>query len=104
MYVTSPGGYKYPRALGWDLSAEDLELALEWTFDIGEVTVSYSEDSNSTRSYRVTFEVSEISTAVLPSCRGIYSILVDVDNLCFSMFIQQYMLLLLTVAETWWSW
>ncbi|CAM9800578.1 unnamed protein product [Ectocarpus sp. 6 AP-2014] len=56
VYVTSPGGYNFPRALGWDMSAEDLELALEWTFDIGEVTVSYTEDSNSTRSYRVTFE------------------------------------------------
>lgn len=71
MYVTSPGGYKYPRALGWDMSAEDLELALEWTFDMGEVAVSYAEDSNSTRSYRVTFEVSDVSNTSFPSCRGI---------------------------------
>lgn len=47
----------YPRALPWDMSAEDLELALEWTYDIGEVSVSYTEDFNSTRSYRVVFEV-----------------------------------------------
>lgn len=40
------------------MSAGELESALESTYDIGEVSVSYSEDSNSTRSYKVTFEVS----------------------------------------------
>lgn len=40
------------------MSAGELEYALESTYDIGEVSVSYSEDSNSTRSYKVTFEVS----------------------------------------------
>lgn len=57
VYVTSPGGYQYPRPLSWDMSAADLELALEWTYDIGEVSVVYTEHSNSTRSYQVTFEV-----------------------------------------------
>ena len=56
--MTSPGGYQYPRVLSWDMSASDLESALESTYDIGDVSVSYSEDSNSTRSYQVTFEVS----------------------------------------------
>ena len=58
IHVTSPGGYQYPRALSWDVSAGELEDALEWTYDIREASVSYSEDSNSTRSYKVTFEVS----------------------------------------------
>lgn len=40
------------------MSTSDLENALESTYDIGDVSVSYSEDSNSTRSYQVTFEVS----------------------------------------------
>lgn len=53
IYVTSPGGYQYPRVLSWDMSASDLESALESTYDIGDVSVSYSEDSNSTRSYQV---------------------------------------------------
>lgn len=57
MYISSPGGYLYPRAVSWDVSAGDLGLALEWTYDVGEVTVSYSEDANTTRNYRVTFEV-----------------------------------------------
>lgn len=57
LYVTSPGGYQYPRPLSWDLSARDLESALEWTFDVREVSVTYAEDANTTRSYRITFEV-----------------------------------------------
>lgn len=57
MYVTSPGGYRYPRPLPWDASAAELEFALEWTFDIGEVSAYYSEDVNRSRSYRVTFDV-----------------------------------------------
>lgn len=57
MYVTSPGGYECPRALAWDMAAEDLELALEWTNDVGEVTVSYAEAVDGTRSYQVTFDV-----------------------------------------------
>lgn len=60
LHVTSPGGNRYPRALPWDMSAEDLELALEWTNDVGEVTVSYAEDG-STRSYKVTFDVRKSS-------------------------------------------
>lgn len=59
MYISSPGGYLYPRAVSWDISASELELALEWTYDVGEVTVSYSEDANTTRNYRVTFEVGD---------------------------------------------
>ena len=55
--MTSPGGYQYPRALPWDMSAEDLELALEWTYDVGEVTVSYDQASDGTRTYEVTFDV-----------------------------------------------
>lgn len=39
------------------MSAEDLELALEWTNDVGEVAVSYTEAADGTRSYKVTFEV-----------------------------------------------
>lgn len=58
--MTSPGGYQYPRPLSWDMSAADLELALEWTYDIGEVSVVYTEHSNSTRSYQVTFDVRRI--------------------------------------------
>lgn len=57
MFVTSPGGYQYPKALPWDASATNLKLALEWAYDIGEVYVYYMESSNNTRSYRVTFEV-----------------------------------------------
>lgn len=58
LYVSSPGGYQYPRALPWDMSAEDLELALEWTYDVGDVTVSYAEATDgSSRSYQVTFDV-----------------------------------------------
>lgn len=69
MYISSPGGYLYPRAVSWDVSAGDLELALEWTYDIGEVTVSYSEDANTTRNYRVTFEVGDDTVMnILPSC------------------------------------
>lgn len=60
MYITSPGGYRYPRRLSWDVSARVLELALEWTFDVGEVSVSYAKDVNSSRSYRVTFEVGSL--------------------------------------------
>lgn len=59
MYLSSPGGYRYPRPLKWDVSPEDLEHALEWTFDVREVSVSYKEDENRTRSYMVTFQVSE---------------------------------------------
>ncbi len=55
--MTSPGGNLYPRALAWDMSAEDLEVALEWTSDVGEVTVSYTEPGDGTRNYQVTFEV-----------------------------------------------
>lgn len=54
--MASPEGYRYPRALAWDLSAEDLELALESTKDIGEVTVSYP-DAAGIRSYKITFDV-----------------------------------------------
>lgn len=57
-FLVSPGGYQYPRALSWDVSPSDLELALEWTYDIGEASVSYAEDSENTRSYRVIFDVS----------------------------------------------
>lgn len=56
LFVASPGLYRYPRALPWDMSAEDLELALEWTMDVGEVTVLYADDGT-TRSYQVTFDV-----------------------------------------------
>lgn len=58
LYVASPGEYRYPRALPWDMSAEDLELALEWTNDVGEVTVLYSESADGTRSFQITFDVS----------------------------------------------
>lgn len=60
MYVTSPGGYQYPRPLAWDASATDMELALEWTYDLADVAVSYTRDSNNTRSYKVTFEVPDL--------------------------------------------
>lgn len=65
MYLTSPGGYQYPRALPWDVSACELELALEWTYDIGDVSVSYAEGVNSTRSYQVTFEVRNLRASVM---------------------------------------
>lgn len=59
MDLSSPGGYRYPRPLTWNVSAEDLEHALEWTFDVREVSISYKEDENHTRSYMVTFQVGE---------------------------------------------
>lgn len=65
--MTSPGGNLYPRPLPWDMSAEDLELALEWTNDVGEVTVSYTEPGDSTRTYQVTFEVRRKRTSRVAS-------------------------------------
>lgn len=59
--MASPVGYRYPRALPWDMSAEDLELALEATNDVGEVTVSYAEETDGTRSYKITFDVRNAS-------------------------------------------
>ncbi|CAM9504766.1 unnamed protein product, partial [Discosporangium mesarthrocarpum] len=56
LYVTSPQGYQYPRPLPWNMSANALELALESTYDVTEVDVSYEEDRNGTRSYSVTFQ------------------------------------------------
>lgn len=73
MYISSPGGYRYPRPLSWDVSASELAAALEWTFDIGEVSVSYSEDINNTRSYSVSFDVSIVDNCIrtyrYASCR-----------------------------------
>lgn len=57
--MSSPRGYQYPRSLPWDMSSSELELALEWTYDVGEVSVTYTEDVNDTHIYTVTFEVSE---------------------------------------------
>lgn len=42
------------------MSAQDLELALEWTNDVGEVTVAYAEAGDGTRSYQVIFDVRSI--------------------------------------------
>lgn len=68
MYISSPGGYRYPRPLSWDAPASELAAALEWTFDIGEVSVSYSEDVNNTRSYSITFDVSIVDNCIR-ACR-----------------------------------
>lgn len=55
--MCSPEGECFPRSLPWDFSNRDLEEALEWTYDVADVTVEASYDAERNRAYRITFEV-----------------------------------------------
>jgi len=56
-YLRSPAGATHHSRLAWNVTAADLERALEAFADVGDVTVTYAADATKqTRNYRVAFE------------------------------------------------
>ena len=54
--LASPGGYQYPKPLAWDITYEELETVLESLYDVGDVSVTRTEDTtDNVVDYVVTF-------------------------------------------------
>ncbi|KAH8055104.1 hypothetical protein JL722_8529 [Aureococcus anophagefferens] len=56
-YLYSPGGFRYPWALPYDVAAQDLEEALEFCYDVGDVSVKqpYATDDGYVQ-YEISFD------------------------------------------------
>ena len=87
--LTSPGGYKYPKPLDWDIEYDALETVLESLYDVSDVEVSLKANkAEGSRDYVVTFlsnlgDVDPLSvdhTALRASGNGERAVLVCAKN------------------------